>query len=465
MISILEDFNLSLKKLISILESEGPKDNYIRIEMQKFWTQNDLLLWLSEQPTHPRLFFSNKDKTFSIAGILPLNIIKGETDSFQGSFTNILSSNYFYIGGHCFKIDNVNYESKKGDNRWSKWDDFLFVAPKIAIISKKNKTSLIIQKIHNHDEILMNYISKSLKNTSFDRSLFKEISITETKSNQINFDIWHAQAKNAIDKLNPQISKLNTNADDINKIVLSRLTEIRLKQTIDPFILLNKLQNYLIKSHSFLIDLDGKDFFIGCSPENLLTAIPKNSKTLNNWIIKTEALAGTMPINKHNKTSMLHDKKLELEHSLVIDDIRGILRQFCIDIREDRLPKEIKLPHLRHLYYAFSAKINNFNELIKLPKLIHPTAAVSGSPKINAIREISNIELHDRGWYSGFVGYAGKNKFSFAVSIRSALIQPKKLSIYAGVGLVNSSNPKDEWDELNIKIEPFYKALGLKNYL
>ena len=61
---------------------------------------------------------------------------------------------------------------------------------------------------------------------------------------------------------------------------------------------------------------------------------------------------------------------------------------------------------------------------------------------------ITILENHNRGWYSGTFGWID-NQFNshFIVGIRSGIIKKDCLNIYAGCGITKDSNPVDEYKE------------------
>ena len=49
----------------------------------------------------------------------------------------------------------------------------------------------------------------------------------------------------------------------------------------------------------------------------------------------------------------------------------------------------------------------------------------------------------------------GNDRAEFAVAIRSALVQGNCLSLYAGAGIVEGSDPRLEWEESENKMGQF----------
>ena len=90
---------------------------------------------------------------------------------------------------------------------------------------------------------------------------------------------------------------------------------------------------------------------------------------------------------------------------------------------------------------------------------IHPTAAVAGFPRQLSVERIEQLEPFDRGWYAGPVGWIGRDRAEFAVSIRSGLIINNVIDLYSGAGIVEGSTPDSEWKEIENKIANFLKAL------
>ena len=90
---------------------------------------------------------------------------------------------------------------------------------------------------------------------------------------------------------------------------------------------------------------------------------------------------------------------------------------------------------------------------------MHPTPAIAGDPKEYTVEYLFKKETYNRGLYSGPFGYIYNKTSEFLVSIRSCRIQKKYLYLYSGAGIISSSNPTKEWEELNNKITPFIDIL------
>ena len=64
-------------------------------------------------------------------------------------------------------------------------------------------------------------------------------------------------------------------------------------------------------------------------------------------------------------------------------------------------------------------------------------------------------------WRSGSpCRWIGAESAQFAVAIRSGLIESDTLSLYSGAGIVRGSEPDEEWQEVENKIQDFMSVFG-----
>ena len=85
---------------------------------------------------------------------------------------------------------------------------------------------------------------------------------------------------------------------------------------------------------------------------------------------------------------------------------------------------------------------------------------MGGYPTENALPEIARLEPFNRGWYAAPIGWVGRDEAEFVVGIRSGLVDGRQLKLYSGAGIVNGSEPDQEWAEIENKICDFVNVLG-----
>lgn len=94
-------------------------------------------------------------------------------------------------------------------------------------------------------------------------------------------------------------------------------------------------------------------------------------------------------------------------------------------------------------------------------KHLHPTPALGGVPRKEALAVIRRYESMNRGLYAAPLGWIdAEGNGEFAVAIRSAVQINNKAFLYAGGGIVADSEPTSEYEETLVKFRPMLRALG-----
>ena len=126
-------------------------------------------------------------------------------------------------------------------------------------------------------------------------------------------------------------------------------------------------------------------------------------------------------------------------------------------------PKTISTGNLLHLKteYLVDTKAMDFPQLPGLMLgLLHPTSAVCGTPKQEAIDFISATERHGRSMYSGYLGPVNfANSTHLYVNLRTVEIKGNQAVFYAGCGITEDSDPAKEWQETQMKCQTLQRIL------
>ncbi|WP_194842656.1 isochorismate synthase MenF [Endozoicomonas sp. OPT23] len=246
--------------------------------------------------------------------------------------------------------------------------------------------------------------------------------------------------------------------NNLKKVVLSRETRMALNGHLDLWVLLQQWQVINPRSYVFAFEADNGDFFFGCSPERLFSRV--------DGVIHTEALAGTTSRGESRdedfrlELRLLNDAKNIHENNLVLDDIRQRLNEVCDSLEFDRSHSVVKLKRIQHLRHLIRGVLKQHIGDGELFSALHPTPAVGGTGREEAMAFIESEEGYSRGLYAGTCGVIGDRKSEFTVSIRSALLRNNSLSLFSGAGIVDGSKAWEEWSELNNKIATLLTLLG-----
>jgi len=202
---------------------------------------------------------------------------------------------------------------------------------------------------------------------------------------------------------------------------------------------------YLFKSE--------KEFWMGASPEPLLR--------LSERRVSTVSLAGTRPFAEKHLNIDKWTVKEVLEQEYVTRYIHDVLYSFGIRDYRVSSPYVKKAGNLVHLRTDFSLDFQRINgKLWELVEALHPTPAVAGQPKDDAIRYIKDLEPHDREYYTGFLGPVTRDsQIDLFVNLRCMKITSNYLALFVGGGITLDSDPADEWAETRLKAESLLKTL------
>jgi isochorismate synthase EntC len=136
------------------------------------------------------------------------------------------------------------------------------------------------------------------------------------------------------------------------------------------------------------------------------------------------------------------------------------LAEECENVTAPPEPSLLTLPHVHHLHTQLRGQLREGRTMLDIVERLHPTPAVGGSPRGPALDFIRGHEDLDRGWYAGPIGWIGRNGGELAVALRSALIDGRNATLFAGCGIVADSDPALEYAESSLKLKLMESALA-----
>jgi isochorismate synthase len=285
---------------------------------------------------------------------------------------------------------------------------------------KKNKTFTI------KPEVYQSISSKELLDLSFVTKKETNWESTLREDYEFGFSI----IKNEIDH------------NKINKAILSR-KKIKNQKVNVKELFLNLCENY-ISSHIFLIETPEGEVWIGATPETLM------EKKENGY--ETMSLAGTKESNEADWT-----EKEFSEQRIVTNAILGELFKFNInpDVGKLETVKAGAVYHLRN-----RIKFDTNESTLTIANALHPTPAISGNPKEQAISTIKIAENHNRDYYCGFGGIVRNGEIeNLFVNLRCANVSSNQICLYVGGGITKDSELSKEWAECDRKATSLLRFL------
>jgi menaquinone-specific isochorismate synthase len=236
--------------------------------------------------------------------------------------------------------------------------------------------------------------------------------------------------------------------NEVEKVVVSRQVEAVFEGTVPAHAVLSNLVRNEPGSHTYLIDS-----FLGSSPELLVS--------LRDGRVTSISLAGSADPANPGASGSFQSDKMAREHDLAADSVETSLGPFCGRLeRSDR--GVVTYGDIQHLSTVFEGVTLPGTNIPDLLGSLHPTAAVAGTPTKSALELIRELEGHKRGRYAGPVGWFDRDgEGEFAIALRCGLIDGKKVTLYSGAGIVEGSDPAEEFEETEIKLRPMKAALRI----
>jgi len=209
------------------------------------------------------------------------------------------------------------------------------------------------------------------------------------------------------------------------------------------------------------------DGLIGASPETLVTA---HARTVTARVLAGTTARGADPEEDAAASAALAASAKDLdEHRYAVRSVLATLQPHTRTLTASPHPFILELPNLFHLATDVAGELDDGASSLDLVGAMHPTAAVAGTPTDAAITAIRRIEPFDRGRYAGPVGWIdASGDGEWAIALRCAQFGPavhdasgaRRVTAYAGAGIVAGSDPESELLETRVKFRPLVDALA-----
>lgn len=408
-----------------------------------------------------RMFWQNPERDFSLIGIGHAHVLK--TSNLHGRFEDVqtewkamcsrlpekeLLVRPSLFGG--FSFDPLN--PKKSE--WVSFPETYFALPVFQLQEKDGKTFISIHQFtkelggehalpglrKKRDELIQS--AKRLNGKVHSKQVVES-------HQELHKDVY----MESIDQVTAAIK-----AGQAAKVVIARCMELAFKEQVTAAAALSQVSKEQTSSYLFGIEAE-EQFFFGATPERLV-------KVEKGMALST-CLAGSTRRGKDEKedlalgAELLLDRKNRSEHQYVVDMIDQVFKEHCEGVNIPQKPELMKIRDIQHLHTPVRGSLKDGAGLMDLVKSLHPTPALGGEPKQQALSLIRQYETMNRGFYAAPVGWMdSRGDGEFAVAIRSALLDGKRAFLYAGGGIVANSTPQSEYAETWVKFRPMLRALG-----
>jgi menaquinone-specific isochorismate synthase len=243
-------------------------------------------------------------------------------------------------------------------------------------------------------------------------------------------------------------------AGALHKVVLARQIDIAADRPIDRLAVLERLRSAYPGCH--VVSVAG---LVAASPE-LLVSVAGD-------IVRSHPMAGTAPrggdptTDQRLAASLLASAKDRQEHQITIDMVHDTLLPWCSYLDYEAEPSVVAVANVQHLATLVEGRLSQpAPSVLELVAALHPTPAVAGWPRDEAVDWIAENEGFDRRRYAGTAGWVdAAGNGTWAVAIRCAEIDGPAARIWAGNGIVADSDPATELAETRSKLQALLSAI------
>jgi menaquinone-specific isochorismate synthase len=245
----------------------------------------------------------------------------------------------------------------------------------------------------------------------------------------------------------------------VSKVVLARTLDVLAESLLDSLRVLDYMWRENRGAHVFMFEPKPGHLIVGAAPETVAT--------VQSGAFHATAVAGSIARGETEEerralaARLLGSEKDLVEHRIALDDMVERLRPFGGPIEAADHPHVLTLARIQHLETEIRARLHPGTHIMEVLATLHPTPAVCGLPRDDAMTLLEREEPFERGWYSGPVGWFDSSGDGvFAPALRCAVAKGREWRLFAGAGIVGASDPALEWEETGIKFEPVLRALA-----
>ena len=211
--------------------------------------------------------------------------------------------------------------------------------------------------------------------------------------------------------------------------------------------------------------------FLKTPKRTILSSSPERFFRVTGNRILTSPIKGTIARDQRHPerslAALLASEKDRAENLMIVDLLRNDLGRICDYASiQARLWETEFLPQLIHLVSHVEGTLRPGAGILEILRSLFPCGSITGAPKIRAMEILSEIEQTPRGVSMGAIGIIRSTgsqdrcKMDFNVAIRTMIIEEGKALFNVGGGIVYDSDPVSEYEEVMLKAQPLFEALG-----
>jgi menaquinone-specific isochorismate synthase len=408
-----------------------------------------------------RFYWQNREKTMTLVGLghahtIQNNAKENRFDAVEAEWKNITKNcpkgqqalQPILFGGFTFDPQN------NVDGEWTDFPEAYFALATFQLVIRDDKAYVSIHLLTQDQQAEDQFEAlRKERDHLIHAAQVKEVK-TYTKPEIISyFEPYKEPYLASIDQVTALIKQKKA-----DKVVIARSLALQFKEYVSAPQVLSQIIHE--QPESYLFGLEHRHLlFFGASPERLVKV--EDGRAFSSCVAGSIKRGKTAEEDEAFGQSLLNDPKNGGEHQYVVDMIAETFRKNCVDMTVPDRPRLLKIRDIQHLYTPVEGQLNQDATILQLTKSLHPTPALGGVPRKEALAAIRKYEPMNRGLYAAPIGWLdAEGNGEFAVAIRSAALLNDKAYLYAGGGIVADSEPQSEYEETLVKFRPMLRALG-----
>jgi para-aminobenzoate synthetase/4-amino-4-deoxychorismate lyase len=203
--------------------------------------------------------------------------------------------------------------------------------------------------------------------------------------------------------------------------------------------------------------------FMNCGAHSIVSLSPEMFLTKCGNVLSTRPMKGTAPRGKDRASDVQimkwlgNDPKNMAENRMIVDLMRNDLGKLA-EIGEVQVNEPFRVEPYSSLFQMTSGVRCTMREGVSLAELFKatlPPGSITGAPKINTMRIISDLEKSPRKIYTGVIGFIDpEENLVMNVAIRTIISAASSIcEMGVGSGIVSDSVPEDEFRETTLKAD------------
>lgn len=199
--------------------------------------------------------------------------------------------------------------------------------------------------------------------------------------------------------------------------------------------------------------------FINDRSRQILSFSPELLFSVEDGTVRCRPMKGTRPrgasasIDQKMRHALSESAKDRAENLMIVDLLRNDLSRVCRagSVAAPRLFDIEAYPTVWQMTSGVSGRLRPGLNTLDVLKALFPCGSITGAPKIMASRVIADLEIFDRGIYTGAIGILREHDAVLNVAIRTIETSSGVGRLDLGAGIVADSDPGDEWRECLVK--------------